>query len=111
MYDLDCVVVHQGEHSHTGHYFAFCRVGGVMAGLNLDVGAKNGGGGVPNGNANANANGNGSGSVGYGALPGGKWFRFDDEIVSATTTEDVLRQEAYLLFYGLRDIGGHSGVD
>ncbi|OQV00317.1 hypothetical protein CLAIMM_05828 [Cladophialophora immunda] len=33
-----------------------------------------------------------------------KWFRFDDEIVSATTTEDVLRQEAYLLFYSLRSL-------
>ena len=34
-----------------------------------------------------------------------KWFRFDDEIVSATTTEDVLRQEAYLCFYALRSLG------
>lgn len=63
IYDLDCVVVHQGEHSHTGHYYAYCR-------------------------------------------KGTRWYRFDDEIVSATTTEDVLRQEAYLLFYGLRDLQG-----
>jgi len=62
MYDLECVVVHQGEHVHNGHYFAFCK-------------------------------------------QGKKWFRFDDEIVSATTTEDVMRQEAYLLFYSLRSIG------
>ncbi|KIW11501.1 hypothetical protein PV08_10801 [Exophiala spinifera] len=61
MYDLDCVVVHQGEHAHNGHYFAFCR-------------------------------------------QDNKWFRYDDEIVSATTTEDVMRQEAYLLFYSLRRI-------
>jgi ubiquitin carboxyl-terminal hydrolase 22/27/51 len=60
-YDLETVVVHQGEHIQNGHYFAFCR-------------------------------------------QGGKWFRFDDEIVSATTTEDVLRQEAYLLFYSLRSM-------
>ncbi|RMD39332.1 hypothetical protein DV735_g5791, partial [Chaetothyriales sp. CBS 134920] len=62
MYDLECVVVHQGDHAHVGHYFAFCK-------------------------------------------EGGKWFRFDDEIVSATTLEDVMRQEAYLLFYSLRSIG------
>jgi ubiquitin carboxyl-terminal hydrolase 22/27/51 len=62
VYDLECVVVHQGENVHNGHYFAFCR-------------------------------------------QDGKWFRFDDEIVSATTTEDVMRQEAYLLFYSLRAIG------
>ncbi|EHY58659.1 hypothetical protein HRR83_007382 [Exophiala dermatitidis] len=61
MYDLDCVVVHQGDNAHNGHYFAFCR-------------------------------------------QDNKWFRFDDEIVSATTTEDVLRQEAYLLFYSLRSL-------
>ncbi|EXJ73374.1 uncharacterized protein A1O5_03134 [Cladophialophora psammophila CBS 110553] len=61
IYDLDCVVVHQGEHAQNGHYFAFCR-------------------------------------------QDNKWFRFDDEIVSATTTEDVLRQEAYLLFYSLRSL-------
>lgn len=61
MYDLDCVVVHQGEHAQNGHYFAFCR-------------------------------------------QDNKWFRFDDEIVSATTTEDVMRQEAYLLFYSLRNL-------
>lgn len=61
MYDLDCVVVHQGEHAQNGHYFAFCR-------------------------------------------QDNKWFRFDDEIVSATTTEDVMRQEAYLLFYSLRSL-------
>lgn len=72
MYDLDCVVVHQGDHAHTGHYYAFCRV-----------------------------------AVGEGREM--KWYRFDDEIVSATTTEEVLRQEAYLLFYGLRDIPGHCG--
>ena len=67
VYDLECVVVHQGDHAHTGHYYAFCRV-----------------------------------AVGEGKEM--KWFKFDDEIVSATTTEEVLRQEAYLLFYGLRDI-------
>lgn len=73
MYDLDCVVVHQGDHAHTGHYYAFCRV-----------------------------------AVGEGKEM--KWFKFDDEIVSATTTEEVLRQEAYLLFYGLRDIPGHCAL-
>ena len=62
VYDLECVVVHQGEHAQHGHYYAFCR-------------------------------------------QDNKWFRFDDEIVSATTTEDVMRQEAYLLFYSLRSIG------
>lgn len=62
VYDLECVVVHQGENAHQGHYFAFCR-------------------------------------------QDNKWFRFDDEIVSATTTEDVMRQEAYLLFYSLRSVG------
>jgi ubiquitin carboxyl-terminal hydrolase 22/27/51 len=65
IYDLETVVVHQGEHIQNGHYFAFCR-------------------------------------------QDEKWFRFDDEIVSATTTEDVLRQEAYLLFYSLRSIGSQS---
>jgi ubiquitin carboxyl-terminal hydrolase 22/27/51 len=61
VYDLDCVVVHQGDNVHNGHYFAFCRIDR-------------------------------------------KWFRFDDEIVSATTIEEVLRQEAYLLFYSLRNL-------
>ena len=60
-YDLECVVVHQGEHIQNGHYFAFCK-------------------------------------------QDERWYRFDDEIVTATTTEDVLRQEAYLLFYSLRAI-------
>lgn len=83
VYDLDCVVVHQGEHSHTGHYFAFCRVGGRVTGRKV-------------------------GSAGWN-LPSGKWYKFDDEIVSATTVEDVLRQEGYLLFYGLRDLFGSSG--
>lgn len=63
LYDLDCVVVHQGEHAQNGHYFAFCR-------------------------------------------QDNRWFRYDDEIVSATTTEDVMRQEAYLLFYSLRGLEG-----
>ncbi|KAK5072803.1 hypothetical protein LTR64_000790 [Lithohypha guttulata] len=72
IYDLECVVVHQGDHAHTGHYYAFCRV-----------------------------------AVGEGKEM--KWFKFDDEIVSATTTEEVLRQEAYLLFYGLRDIPSVCG--
>lgn len=67
IYDLDCVVVHQGDHAHTGHYYAFCK---VAMGEGKDM----------------------------------RWFKFDDEIVSATTTEEVLRQEAYLLFYGLRDV-------
>jgi len=73
-YDLECVVVHQGDHAHTGHYYAFCRV-----------------------------------PVGEGKEM--RWFRFDDEIVSATTTEEVLRQEAYLLFYGLRDLPRLCGPD
>lgn len=71
VYDLDAVVVHQGEHAHTGHYFAFVR---VAAGEGKEM----------------------------------RWFRFDDEIVTATTIEDVLRQEAYLLFYGARDVGKYS---
>ena len=61
-YDLDAVVVHQGDQLQNGHYYAFCR-------------------------------------------QGSRWFRFDDEIASATTTEDVMRQEAYLLFYSARIIG------
>jgi len=65
IYDLESVIVHQGELMANGHYFAFCK-------------------------------------------QDGKWFRFDDEIVSATTIEDVLRQEAYLLFYSLRSIGKAS---
>lgn len=67
-YDLECVVVHQGEHIQNGHYFAFCK-------------------------------------------QDDRWFRFDDEIVTATTTEDVLRQEAYLLFYSLRLIGKPRGQE
>jgi ubiquitin carboxyl-terminal hydrolase 22/27/51 len=63
IYDLECVVVHQGDQMASGHYFSFCR------------------------------------------QEEGKWYRFDDEIVTATTVEDVLGQEAYLLFYGLRDVG------
>jgi len=35
---------------------------------------------------------------------GDRWFKFDDEIVSVSTMEEVLRQEAYLLFYSLRSI-------
>lgn len=66
-YDLDCVVVHQGDHAHTGHYYCFCRV-----------------------------------AMGTGTAK--RWFKFDDEIVSATTLEEVLRQEAYLLFYSARDM-------
>lgn len=66
-YDLDCVVVHQGDHAHTGHYYCFCRV-----------------------------------AMGSGMAK--RWFRFDDEIVSATTLEEVLRQEAYLLFYSAREM-------
>lgn len=31
-----------------------------------------------------------------------RWYKFDDEMVSLSTTEEVLRQEAYLLFYSLR---------
>ena len=61
LYELECVVVHQGDQISNGHYFAFC---------NQD----------------------------------GKWFRFDDEIVTATTIEDVLGQEAYLLFYSLKNV-------
>ncbi len=36
-----------------------------------------------------------------------RWYKFDDEIVSVSTTDEVLRQEAYLLFYSLRtlDVG------
>ena len=37
------------------------------------------------------------------------WFRFDDEIVSVSTTEEVLRQEAYLLFYSLRSLSASGG--
>ena len=66
-YDLECVVVHQGEHSQNGHYFAFCK-------------------------------------------QDERWYRFDDEIVTATTTEDVMRQEAYLLFYSLRAIKKANGA-
>ena len=66
IYDLECIVVHQGDHIQNGHYFAFCR-------------------------------------------QDDRWFRFDDEIVTATTTEDVLRQEAYLLFYSLRSIAKYRG--
>ncbi|KAK5942392.1 hypothetical protein PMZ80_004955 [Knufia obscura] len=73
-YDLECVVVHQGDHAHTGHYYAFCRV-----------------------------------PMGEGKEM--RWFKFDDEIVSATTTEEVLRQQAYLLFYGLRDLPRLCGPD
>lgn len=74
IYDLECVVVHQGEHAQTGHYYAFCRV-----------------------------------PMGEGKEM--RWFRFDDEIVSATTIEEVLRQQAYLLFYGLRDLPRLCGPD
>ena len=35
----------------------------------------------------------------------GKWFKFDDEIVSLSTSQEVLAQEAYLLFYALRSLG------
>ena len=33
-----------------------------------------------------------------------RWYRFDDEIVAIVTMEEVLGQEAYLLFYSLRDM-------
>lgn len=62
LYDLESVIVHQGEQISNGHYYSFCR-------------------------------------------QDGRWFRFDDEIVSATTVEDVLRQDAYLLFYAARSFG------
>ena len=73
-YDLECVVVHQGDHAHAGHYYAFCRVP-MGAGKEM------------------------------------RWFKFDDEIVSATTIEEVLRQQAYLLFYSLRDLPCLCGPD
>lgn len=66
VYDLDCVLVHTGEHAHVGHYYSFVRTATEDGKLR-------------------------------------KWMKFDDEIVSATTVEEVLRQEAYMLFYGLRD--------
>lgn len=66
IYDLDCVLVHTGEHAHVGHYYSFVRT--------------------------ATEDGKSR-----------KWMKFDDEIVSATTVEEVLRQEAYLLFYGIRE--------
>jgi ubiquitin carboxyl-terminal hydrolase 22/27/51 len=61
LYDLESVIVHQGEQISNGHYYSFCR-------------------------------------------QDDRWFRFDDEIVSATTVEDVLRQDAYLLFYVAQNI-------
>jgi ubiquitin carboxyl-terminal hydrolase 22/27/51 len=61
LYNLESVIVHQGEQISNGHYYSFCR-------------------------------------------QDGRWFRFDDEIVSATTVEDVLRQDAYLLFYAARTV-------
>ena len=33
-----------------------------------------------------------------------QWFKFDDEIVSVSTAEEVLRQDAYLLFHSLRSL-------
>ena len=35
---------------------------------------------------------------------GFRWLKFDDEIVSVSTMQEVLRQEAYLLFYSLRSL-------
>ena len=61
LYDLESVIVHQGEQISNGHYYAFCR-------------------------------------------QDDKWLKFDDEIVSATTVEEVLRQEAYLVFYAARSV-------
>lgn len=58
-YDLESVIVHQGQQIQNGHYLAFCR-------------------------------------------QQDRWYKFDDELVSLSTTDEVLRQEAYLLFYSLR---------
>ncbi|CAR22828.1 Ubiquitinyl hydrolase 1 [Lachancea thermotolerans] len=38
-------------------------------------------------------------------VPGGQWFRFNDTMIVSITEEDVLRQQAYLLFYVIRQIG------
>lgn len=67
VYDLESVIVHQGEQISNGHYYSFCK-------------------------------------------QEDKWFRFDDEIVSATTVEDVLRQDAYLLFYVARNLSPAASV-
>lgn len=39
-----------------------------------------------------------------------RWFKFDDEIVSVSTTDEVLRQEAYLLFYSLRCLSNSTSA-
>lgn len=38
-------------------------------------------------------------------IPGGQWFKFNDSMVTAVTETDVLKEQAYLLFYTVRQIG------
>ncbi|SCU87664.1 LAFA_0E08086g1_1 [Lachancea sp. 'fantastica'] len=38
-------------------------------------------------------------------ITGGQWFRFNDSMVTSVSEEDVLRQQAYLVFYVIRQIG------
>lgn len=38
-------------------------------------------------------------------IPGGQWFRFNDSMIVSISEEEALRQQAYLLFYVIRQIG------
>ena len=37
-------------------------------------------------------------------LPSGQWFKFNDSMISLTRTEQVLQEQAYLLFYSVKQI-------
>lgn len=37
-------------------------------------------------------------------IPGGQWFKFNDSMVVTISEEDVLKQQAYLLFYVIRHV-------
>ncbi|SCU82450.1 LADA_0C05380g1_1 [Lachancea dasiensis] len=38
-------------------------------------------------------------------IPGGQWFRFNDSMVVTISEEEVLKQQAYLLYYIVRQVG------
>ncbi|KAM3567498.1 hypothetical protein VYU27_010360, partial [Nannochloropsis oceanica] len=79
---LFAVVVHQGHSLHSGHYYAFVRS------------LQDNGNGNSNGNSNGNGNGNGNSSC-------NDWFCMNDSYVRPVEEREVLKANAYMLFYSV----------
>jgi len=87
-YKLSGVVVHSGLSIRDGHYIAYClgipdRVADVQAEAESSAQRRSQSGKKP-----ASAESKKS-----------PWFRFDDEVVTRVSLEEVLRSEAYILMY------------